>query len=35
VEHKEVFRPEGDEDESVSWDNKLTFLVATIGSAVA
>jgi len=29
-----VFRPEGGEVESESWDSKLTFLLATTGYAV-
>jgi solute carrier family 6 amino acid/orphan transporter-like 15/16/17/18/20 len=28
-----MFRPEGVENESETWDSKLTFLVATIGYA--
>jgi len=32
-EDKQVFRPEGDEDGSESWESKLTFLVAIIASA--
>lgn len=33
-EGKQVFRPEGGEEERESWDSKLTFLLATIGYAV-
>jgi len=33
-EDKQVFSPEGDEDDSESWDRKLTFLVATVVSAI-
>jgi len=31
-EDKQVFRAEGDEDDSESWESKLVFLVATIAS---
>jgi len=33
-EDKQVFRPVGDEDESESWDNKLIFLLVTLGSSI-
>jgi len=33
-EGKQVFRPEGGEEDRESWDSKLTFLLATIGYAV-
>jgi solute carrier family 6 amino acid/orphan transporter-like 15/16/17/18/20 len=33
-EDKQVFRPEGDEDDTELWDSKLTFLLATVGTAV-
>lgn len=33
-EGKQVFRPEGGDEERESWDSKLTFLLATIGYAV-
>jgi solute carrier family 6 amino acid/orphan transporter-like 15/16/17/18/20 len=33
-EDKQVFRAEGEEEDSESWDSKLTFVVATIASAV-
>ncbi|XP_063220725.1 sodium-dependent neutral amino acid transporter B(0)AT3 [Bacillus rossius redtenbacheri] len=33
-EGKQVFRPEGGEEERESWDSKLTFLLATVGYAV-
>jgi hypothetical protein len=33
-EGKQVFRPEGVEEERESWDSKLTFLLASIGYAV-
>ncbi|XP_045464820.1 sodium-dependent neutral amino acid transporter B(0)AT3 [Harmonia axyridis] len=34
IDGKPIFKPEGGEDERESWDNKLTFLLATIGYAV-
>jgi len=33
-EDKQVFKLVGDEDESESWDNKLTLLLVTRGSSV-
>lgn len=33
-EGKPIFRPEPGEEERESWDNKLTFLLATVGYAV-
>jgi len=33
-EGKQVFMPEGVEEERESWDSKLTFLLAVIGCAV-
>jgi len=33
-EDKQVFRSEGEEDDSESWESKLIFLVATFASAI-
>jgi len=33
-EDNQVFRSEGNEDDSQSWESKFTYLVAILGSAV-